>query len=166
MKLRPPLFAYVRAQNLYIAEGCDCCGMVLNQSFRFTIAGRPEVYCSATCRDLTFFGDPREVKKRSTPGKCVYCRAALEGKRRGALYCDEKCKKRVTRSGRAQSAAEPQITGTPAQSNQRVANPKTVEQGNCITGGPQPFRNACGGIGDKLGLPVEVGQVTLGSRSS
>jgi hypothetical protein len=166
MKLTATEFALVCSQGLYITEKCDACGKLLNQTFRHTIAGKPEVYCSAGCRDFAFFGDTREAKKRSTPGKCVYCRAALEGKRRGALYCDEKCKKRVTRSGRAQSAAEPQITGTPTQSNQRVANPKTVEQGIGITGGPQPFRNACGGIGDKLGLPVEVGQVTLGSRSS
>jgi hypothetical protein len=163
MKLRPPLFAYVRAQNLYIAEGCDCCGMVLNQSFRFTIAGRPEVYCSATCRDLTFFGDPREVKKRSTPGKCVYCGGTLKGKKRGALYCDDVCRMTHTRVRQRRGTLQVEESRTPIQSNQRVASPKTGGQGNRIAGGPQPFRNARGESGARMGSPVEVGQAISGN---
>ena len=129
MKLTTAELAYVRSQGLYVTEKCDGCGKLLNETLRYTIAGKPEVYCSAGCRDLAFFGDTREAKKRSTPGKCVYCGANLEGKRRGALYCDENCKKRAARSGRAHSTAEPQITGTPTQSNERVANAKNGGQG-------------------------------------
>jgi hypothetical protein len=129
MKLTATELAYVRTQGLYITDKCDGCGKLLNQTIRYTILGKPEVYCSAGCRDLTFFGDTREATKHSTPGKCLYCRASLEKKRRGALYCDETCKKRVARSGRSRSTAEPQITGTPTQSNHRVADAKTVEQG-------------------------------------
>jgi len=125
MKLTPAELAYVRAQGLYITERCDRCGTLLNQSLRYTIAGKPEVYCSAACRDLAFFGNPQEAEKHSTPGKCVYCGGTLEGKRRGALYCDEICKKRAARTGRAQSTAEPQITGTPTESNQGLADAKT-----------------------------------------
>ena len=85
MKLTASELFYVRSQGLYVTEKCDACGKLLNQTFRYTIAGEPEVYCSAGCRDLAFFGDTREAKKRSTPGKCVYCGATFEGKRRGAL---------------------------------------------------------------------------------
>ncbi len=133
MKLTPAELAYVRAHDFYVTEKCDGCKKLLNQTVHYAIAGRPEVYCSAGCRDLAFFGDTPEAKKRSTPAKCVYCGATLEGKRRGALYCDEICKKRVARTGRAQSTAEPQITGTTPQSNQRVADPKTGGQGDRIT---------------------------------
>jgi Fe-S-cluster-containing dehydrogenase component len=166
MKLTSTDLACVRAQGLYITEKCNGCSKLLNQTIRYTIAGKPEVYCSAGCRDLAFFGDTGEARKRSAPGKCVYCRATLEGKRRGALYCDEICKKRAARIGRAQMTAEPQITGTTPQLNQRVANPKTGGQWNRIAGGPQPFRNARSGVAGKLGLPVKVEQAISGRRTS
>ena len=118
MKLSAAELAYVRSQGLYITEKCDGCGKLLNQTLRFTIAGEPELYCSGACRDLVFFGDRREARKHSTPGKCAYCGATLVGKRRGALYCDEVCKKRVARTGRSQSTGNVKITGTPLQSNQ------------------------------------------------
>jgi len=73
VKLTAVELAHVRSQGLYITEKCVGCGKLLNQGVRYTIAGKPEVYCSSGCRDLTFFGDTREVKKRSTPGKCVFC---------------------------------------------------------------------------------------------
>ena len=120
MKLTAAELARLRLQGVYITEKCDGCGKRLNQTFRYTRAGKPEAYCSAACRDLVFFGDRREARKPSTPGKCVYCGATLEGKRRGALYCDEVCKKRVARTGRAQSMAEPQIAGTPDQMNEQL----------------------------------------------
>jgi hypothetical protein len=166
MKLTPAELAYVRAQDLYLTDKCDSCRKLLNQTIRYTITGKPGVYCSAGCRDLAFFGDTREARKRSTPGKCVYCGATLEKKRRGALYCGEKCKKRAARSGRAHSTAQPQITGTPTQSNQEVGNAKTVKPWNRISSRPQPFRNALSGVAAKLGLPVEEGLATSGSRSS
>ena len=166
MKLTAAELASVRAQGLYITDKCDGCGKLLNQTFRYTIAGKPEVYCSAGCRDLAFFGDPREAKKHTTPGKCVYCRGTLEGKRRGALYCDEICKKRAARTGRAQSMAEPQITGTPPQLNQQVADAKTAEQGNRSTSRRQLSRSALGGVCAQFESPVEVEQQISGSRSS
>lgn len=166
MKLTAVELAHVRSQGLYITEKCVGCGKLLNQTIRYTITGKVEVYCSAGCRDLTFFGDTREAKKRSTPGKCLHCGATLEGKRRGALYCDETRKKRAARAGRARSTAEPQITGTPTQSNQRVTRPKVGGQGDCIASEAQPLRDALDEVAAKSGLPVEVGQPPLGSRST
>jgi hypothetical protein len=98
MELSTPELAHVRAQGLHITEKCNGCGKLLNQTIRYTIAGKPEVFCSAICRDLAFFRDHREAKKHSTPGKCVYRGAILERKRRGTLYCDETCKKRAARA--------------------------------------------------------------------
>lgn len=166
MKLTATELQCVRTQGLYLTDKCDGCRKLLNQTFRYTIAGKPEVYCSAGCRDLAFFRDTREVKKRSTPRKCLYCGATLEKKRRGALYCGEKCKKRAARAGKAHSTAEPQITGTPTQSNQRVAGPKNGGLWRCIASGAQPLKNARGEVAAKIGLPVEVGQATSGSRTS
>ena len=136
MKLNSAELASVRAMGLFLTEKCDGCGMALNQTFRYTITARPEAFCSALCRDSAFFADRREAQKHSTPGKCVYCKANLEGKRRGALYCDETCKKRAGRIGKT---AEPKITGTPTQSNQRLGNQKNDWQGNRIAGGPKPL---------------------------
>jgi hypothetical protein len=133
MRLSLRELASVRTYGLYLFEKCDGCGKLLNQTFRHTIAGKSEVYCTATCRDLVFFGNCKEPTKRSTPGKCVYCRASLEGKRRGRRYCDEICKKRAASARRSLSTAELQITGTRTQSNHRVVDAKTVEQGDRIT---------------------------------
>jgi hypothetical protein len=158
--------AYVQTQGLHITEKCDGCGKLLNQSFRYTIGGKPEVYCSAGCRDLTFFVNAQDAKKHSTPGKCVYCGATLEGKRRGALYCDEICKKRVARTGRVHSAAQSQITGTPTQLNQGFASQENGRQGDCIARRARPPRNARREVAAKTGLSVEAGQATPGSRCS
>ena len=89
MKLTAAEVAHVRNKGLCITEKCDARGKLLNQTFLYTIAGNPEVDCSPACRDLVFFGNRREAIKHSTPGKCVYCGASLEGMRRGALYCTE-----------------------------------------------------------------------------
>src|SRR5690242_19118998 len=123
MKLSVAELASVRVLGLYLTEKCDACGKASNQTFRYTISGRSEVFCSALCRDNAFFDDRREALKHSTPGMCAYCRANLEGKRRGALYCDEICKKRAAGTD---STAEPKITGTPAQSNQRFRDRKNT----------------------------------------
>jgi len=122
MKLTSAELAYVRSQGLYITETCDACGRLLNQTVRYTISGKPEVYCSAACRELAFFANRLEAKKHSSPGKCVNCGAGLEGKRRGALYCDELCKKRVARRKEALPAARAQLSGTPTEPNEQLTN--------------------------------------------
>ena len=122
MTLAPAELAYVRSQGLYLTEKCNACGKLLNQAVRFTIVGQPEVYCSPACRDLVFFRDRREARKHSSPGKCTNCGASLEAKRRGALYCDEKCKKRLARGKEAPSAAIAQLSGTPSEPNEQLTN--------------------------------------------
>ncbi len=121
MKLTAIELAYVRLQGLYITEKCDGCGRPLIQSLRYTITGSAEVQCSVGCRDLAFFGDQHGARKHSSPGKCIHCGASLKGKRRGALYCDEICKKRAARGKQLGSMAQRQITGTPSPPNQGVA---------------------------------------------
>lgn len=42
--------------------------MMLNQKFRYVIAGKPEVYYPAACRDFIIFEDEHEAAKHATPG--------------------------------------------------------------------------------------------------
>ena len=118
--------ASVRAQGLYITEKCDGCGRLLNQSFRYTIDCKPEVYCSAVCRDTFFFGDQYTAKKRSSPGRCAFCGGLLYGKKRGSIFCDDSCRKRFSRKNERTSTAECQKSRTPPQLNQRGADVKTA----------------------------------------
>lgn len=109
MKLTPSELMQVRSQGVYVTEKCDGCGKVLNQTFRYAIAGKPEVYCSAVCRDSVFFGSVEKAVKHSRPGRCVACGASLADKRRGALYCDDGCRKRHARLNNAASRNNPDI---------------------------------------------------------
>ena len=97
MEISAHELACVRSQGLHITEKCDGCERLLNQTVRYTIAGRAEVYCSAVCRDLEFFGDRHEAAKHATPGICAFCGGLLQDKRRGAVYCSDKCRKRAGR---------------------------------------------------------------------
>ena len=70
--------------GIYAAEACDRCGQILG-AVRFTRSGDAGVWCSRRCRDGA---DAKE------PKTCQYCRAKLpEGKRRGAVFCDDACRK-------------------------------------------------------------------------
>jgi hypothetical protein len=115
MKLAASELGAVCSVGLYITEKCDGCQKLLNQTFRYTIISRPQVYCSAVCRDSVFFGNWNEGRKHSTPGRCAYCRGSLKGKRRGALYCDEICKKALRRKNQRIATAEGQKSGTANQ---------------------------------------------------
>lgn len=118
MKLTSEELAYVPSLGLYITEKCDGCGKILNQTVRYTITGKPGVYCSAACRDFAFFGDQREAKKQANGRKCAYCGATLEGKRRQASFCDHTCQMRFHRTEQASATGEAQETVTATQSNQ------------------------------------------------
>lgn len=166
MELSTPEFAYVRAKGLFIVEKCDACEELLNQSFRYVIPGKPEVYCSSGCCDLAFFKDPREAKKHSTPGKCAYCGGSLKGKKRGSIFCDDTCRKALPRKTRRITTLEVEKSRTPTQSNQRVASQKKCWVRDRIARGTQPLRNAPSEVSAEGGLPVEVGPAVLGSRSS
>jgi hypothetical protein len=130
MKLTAAELAYVRSQGLYITAKCHGCGKLLNQTFRYTIMNKPEVHCSAQCRDFAFFGGEREARKHVDSGKCGYCGASLQGKRRGTRYCDHLCQMRAHRTSKGATTGKPQITVTPAQLNQQLAEAKTGGQGN------------------------------------
>ena len=124
MKLTPAELAYVRAKGLYIADKCDGCGKLLNQTVRYTITGKAEVYCSAVCRDFVFFGDRHEAKKQATPGECAYCGGSLSGKKRGALYCNDVCRMRHTRVRERIVTRQVEKSRTPTESNQELAEAK------------------------------------------
>jgi hypothetical protein len=53
MKLTAEESSKLKSQGLYIAEKCDSCGKLLNQTIRYTRPDRKGcTYCSAECRDL------------------------------------------------------------------------------------------------------------------
>lgn len=126
MKLTAEELVYVRSKGLYITEKCDGCGKLLNQSVRYTITGKPEVYCSAACRDSAFFGDRREAKMHATPGKCAYCGGSLKRKKRGSIFCDDACRKAHSRKIQRNTTAVVEESRTPTQSNQEFADAKTT----------------------------------------
>ena len=124
MNLAAQELTYVRDQGLYLKEKCDGCKTILNQSVRYTIAGKAEVFCSAKCRDGVFFEDQLERKKRANPGRCANCGGPLQGKKRDAIYCSESCRKRHSRRNRTNSAGRVKKSRTPNLLNQQLANPK------------------------------------------
>ena len=166
MKLATAELALGRTHGFYVTERCDGCKKLLNQTVHYTIAGKPQVYCSAACRDSAFFRDRSEAKKHATPGRCAYCSGSLKGKKRGSIFCDDTCRKAHSRKIPRITAAKVEKSRTPTQSNQAVRDAKTVEQGDRIAGGLRPLRNARGEGAARIGLPVEVGQAISGSRSS
>jgi hypothetical protein len=124
VKLTPAELASVRSKGVYITEKCDGCGKLLNQSVRYTIAGKPEVYCSAECRDAVFFGDQREVNKHAGKRRCANCGGGLQTKKRGAVYCDDVCRKRATRKERCVTTGKVERSRTPTQQNEELAEAK------------------------------------------
>src|ERR1700740_3063619 len=68
----------------YITELCDVCGKGIGP-ISFTRRGDSGVWCSRECRD---------GKEAHEPGTCKGCGGRLpEGKRRGATFCDDACRK-------------------------------------------------------------------------
>ena len=99
MILSPAELAYVDSLGLCITEECDGCGKLLNQTVRYTITQKPEVDCSVECRDFASFGDRREVSKHAGKRRCANCGGSWQTKKRGAVYRDDVCRKRPTRTG-------------------------------------------------------------------
>lgn len=107
MKLSTAELADVRSHGFYITEKCDGCGKLLNQTVCYMIAGRPEVFCSAECRDVVFFGDLKLAKKHAASRICSFCGASLHDRNRGALYCSDRCRKRYARKQNAGTSKNP-----------------------------------------------------------
>ncbi len=76
MKLPAAELAYVRSQGLYVTEKCDGCSKLLNQSVRYTIKDRPEVYCVFGLNLLWCGGQPRAAG-RPLYGQVNLCRVPL-----------------------------------------------------------------------------------------
>jgi hypothetical protein len=81
-------YALLDRFGLFSREACDACGQILGHE-RFTRQGESGVWCSRQCRD--------GIEARE-PGKCRHCKANLpESKRRGAVFCDDACRKAFRR---------------------------------------------------------------------
>ena len=137
MKTTAAELACVRLMGLYITQKCDACGKLLNRAIRYTIPGRPEVYCSGICRDSAFFRDRREAQKFSSPGRCAFCSGDLNRKKRGALFCDETCRKRFSRRKQSASTGELRESRPALPLNQRLADAKLLESTDRIAAGEQ-----------------------------
>lgn len=88
-------------RGIYLTEACDACGQLLG-SVRYTRAGESGVWCSRECRDGA---------EAHAPGTCKTCGAKLpDGKRRGAMYCDDACRKAARRA--PQTSATPELSPT------------------------------------------------------
>jgi hypothetical protein len=72
-----------RDRGLYVRECCDKCGKLLGP-VRFTRRGDLGVWCSRQCRDGV----------AHSSACCGACGTPLGGKRRGAVYCSDRCRKR------------------------------------------------------------------------
>jgi endogenous inhibitor of DNA gyrase (YacG/DUF329 family) len=150
MKLTAAELAYVRSQGLYITEKCDGCGKLLNQTVRYTITGRPEVFCSAECRDKVFFADSAEAKKRPSSRVCLVCGISLQDMNRGTLYCSNRCRMRDTRK---QNAATPKIahsdlvksTTSEPQKGRSIPSPVQTESSAVIGAGREIAYAPAGG---------------------
>jgi hypothetical protein len=72
-----------RDRGLYVTECCDKCGRLLGP-VRFTRRGDAGAWCSEACRGGF----------AHSSDSCRVCGAPLGGKRRGATYCSDRCRKR------------------------------------------------------------------------
>jgi len=73
----------LRKHGAYITEACDGCGKILGH-VRFTRYGEAGEWCSRLCRD--------GIEHKA--GSCRSCGADLKGKRKGALFYSDVCRKR------------------------------------------------------------------------
>jgi len=82
-------YALLEKRGCYASQACDKCGQILGP-VRFARRNDSGAWCSRDCRDGA---------AAHAPGTCKTCKAQLpEGKRRGAMYCDDACKQAAYRS--------------------------------------------------------------------
>jgi len=83
---------------------CDRCGLILGP-VRYTRKDDSGEWCSRNCRDGADAHEPKT---------CRHCKAKLpEGKRRGAAFCDDACRKAAKRqSGLLQSSQTDKLSRT------------------------------------------------------
>ena len=162
----------IQSQGLYLTEKCDGCKTILNQSVTYTIAGKPEVYCSAKCRNRVFFENQLERKKRASPGRCANCGGPLQGKRRGALYCNDMCRKRYAKKNGGISTAGAEISRKSNQSYQQLADTKiavstqSLRNRNERSHGPLHAKSSLSGAVAELERSLIAERVKAGLRNA
>src|SRR5215831_2044768 len=89
MRLTPQRsYSLLEKHACFVSDACDKCGQILGL-VRFTRSGERGVWCS---------GEFRDGAGAHRPGTCRHCKARLpEGKRRGAVFCDDACRKAANR---------------------------------------------------------------------
>jgi hypothetical protein len=87
--------------SCYVMECCDRCTQLLGP-VRYTCKSEAGEWCSRECRD---------GREAHAPKTCKHCHAALPtNKRRGALFCDDACRKPHSRvAGRNLSRPKPSV---------------------------------------------------------
>jgi hypothetical protein len=75
--------ALLERYGAFVTEICDKCGKILGP-IRFTRCGQAGAWCSKSCRDGF----------EHKPGTCLGCGVPFNGKRKGALFCSDVCRKR------------------------------------------------------------------------
>jgi hypothetical protein len=76
-------YELLQKYGVYVTEACDKCAKILG-AIRFTRHGEPGEWCSKNCRD--------GFERKS--GTCLGCGVPLNGKRKGASFCSDVCRKR------------------------------------------------------------------------
>jgi hypothetical protein len=75
-------YRLLERHGIYALFACDKCGTILGAG-RYTRRGDAGEWCSRACRGDSY-----------APGECHHCHATLpEGKRKGAAFCDDSCRK-------------------------------------------------------------------------
>jgi hypothetical protein len=91
---------------------------------------------------------PAETADSGERSELTVCRTSGG---RGALYCEETCKKRAARAGRVQLTAEPKITGTTPQLNRELQTRKPAGNGIGLPTGGSPCEAPVAGLATNPG---------------
>ena len=109
-------YALLEKRGCYACEACDKCGQILGR-VRFARRDDSGTWCSRECRNGA---------AAHAPGTCKTCKAQLpEGKRRGAIYCDDACKQAAYRS-----KADARLSETPKLSVTKASIYAAFSSGN------------------------------------
>jgi len=91
-------------RGVFTREACEKCGQLLGW-VRYSLHDESGEWCSRECRDGANAREPKT---------CGHCRARLpDGKRRGAVFCDDACRKAFQRqNGTLRTSATSKLSRT------------------------------------------------------